>query len=473
MKSLLLRLVLLFAGSIAAASAKPLGLEDVLTSVRQQYPPLLAAWMQQDIASGRVRKAEGAFDPTLSATLNIRPLNFYDGSNSEIIIEQPLRELGGSIYGGYRISEGFLPEYERKIRTADAGEAVLGFRLPLLRNRNFDSRRATLEQAELDRELTKPLILKQHLAFLRSARVTYFTWLAAGKRLAVAEQVLQVAQERDSSIGEQVKEGALAPILQIDNHRLVVSREIAVLNAQRRFEEASIALSLFHRNLQTGEPIRATREDLPTDFPALPELETLDHISDRGRAAFRRPEIRQLDLLMAKKGVERRLAQNNLKPNLDFSVELNQAFGGGRPSDIDKTEVTALLGFSIPIGQNEAKGRVQAVEGTLAKLETERDFARERILADADDSYSAVQVSYLALSQTLLNVQLSEELERAENEKFTQGASDLLALQIREQATFDARQLEIDARFNSFKAMADYHAAVAKDAPSHLPPLTR
>lgn len=467
------RFILLLCAASPTWGAAPLELDDVLASVRAQYPPLLAAWMQQDIANGRVRKAEGAFDPTLSATLNLRPLNYYDGSNGEIMIEQPLRELGGSIYGGYRLSDGFLPDYERKIRTANAGEAVLGFKLPLLKDRNFDSRRATLEKAELDRELTKPLILKQHLSFLRSARVGYFTWLATGKRLEVAEQVLQIAKERDTSIGEKVKEGALAPILQIDNHRLVVSREIAVLNARRKFEEASIALSLFHRELATGEPILPTRENLPSDFPSLPELETFDLVSDRGRAAFRRPEVRQIDLLLAKNSVEQRLAQNNLKPNLDFAVELNQALGSSRPSDIERTEVTALLGFSIPIGQNEAKGRLEAVKAARAQLETEREFARERIFADADDSYSAVEAAFQALNQTLLNVQLSEELERAENQKFQQGASDLLALQIREQATFEARQLEIDARFNYFKALADYHAAVAKDAPSHLPALTR
>jgi hypothetical protein len=60
------------------------------------------------------------------------------------------------------------------------------------------------------------------------------------------------------------------------------------------------------------------------------------------------------------------------------------------------------------------------------------------------------------------------ELETAENEKFAQGASDLLALQIREQATFDARVLEIDAKLARLKAMADYQAAVAADA--FIPP---
>ena len=88
-------------------------------------------------------------------SLNLKLADFYDGNHGEIKFEKPIRHLGGSIYGGYRISKGFLPDYERKIRTANGGEAILGFDLPLLRNREYDAPRATLEQAELDLELIK------------------------------------------------------------------------------------------------------------------------------------------------------------------------------------------------------------------------------------------------------------------------------------------------------------------------------
>ncbi|MFT6862769.1 MAG: outer membrane protein TolC [Akkermansiaceae bacterium] len=452
---------------------KTLGLEDILLSVRKQYPPLLAAWLQQDIANGKVRRAEGAFDPILSAALMTRPANYYGGVNSQVLLEQPLRDSGGSVYGGYRISSGFLADYDRKIRTADGGEGVLGFRLPLLRNRAFDDRRAAMTQAELDRELTNPAILRQYLNFIRASRVSYFNWVAAGKRLTAAEQILQVAKDRDSALGEQLKEGAIARIVKVDNRRLVVSRQIAVFNTKRSFEAASIALSLFHRDLKTGATIMPTRDQLPQGFPPLLVFDELTLVNDRGRAIFRRPEVRQIAILQAKGKVDQRLALNNLKPNLDLSVELNQALGGDLPKDIENTEITALLSFSVPIGRNEAKGRIEAVKAHLAQLAKEKEFARENIIADANDSFSALNAAYLSLGQTSLNVELSEELEDAENAKFQNGASDLLALQIREQATFDARILEVDALNSYFRALADYQAAVAKDAPTHLTPVSR
>lgn len=460
-----LALCLALAEPLAAA---PLQLDEVLATVRTQYPPLLAAWLRQDVANGRIRQAQGAFDPIFSSSVALRPMNYYDGSNVELLLEQPLTGWGGSVYGGYRLSSGYLADYERKIRTGEGGEAVLGMKLPLLRDGDFDSRRANIGKAVVDRELADPFILRQYLDFHRAARISYFNWLAAGQRLGVAEKVLGIAKERDASFSQLAAEGAIAPIVQQDNLRLVVSREISVLEARRRFEAASIELSLFHRDLKSGDPIVADRARLPAAFPVPVSIDKMENVTDRGRAAFRRPEMREIELLIAKAGIDQRLARNQFKPNLDLAVEFNQALSRDRPSDIDESELTGFLKFSVPIGRDEARGRLQAIQAEIARLNQEKQYVRERILADANDAFSAVTAAHGALERTRLNVSLAEQLEAAENEKFKQGASDLLALQIREQASFEARVVQIEAHLAYFKALADYQAAVAADAPSSL-----
>ena len=82
------------------------------------------------------------------------------------------------------------------------------------------------------------------------------------------------------------------------------------------------------------------------------------------------------------------------------------------------------------------------------------------------DSYSAIIAAYDQLKQTRLNVDLSQQLEDAETERLKQGATDLLALQIREQATFDAKVLDVEAQAEYFRAQANYRAAIAADAPT-------
>ena len=128
----------------------------------------------------------------------------------------------------------------------------------------------------------------------------------------------------------------------------------------------------------------------------------------------------------------------------------------------------AKVQFSVPLERNEAKGRLEMIEAMMSRLQTERDFARDRIRADVRDALSAVEAAHRQIAQTRRNVELAEKLEQAEAVKFEQGAADLFALQIREQATFDARQLEVEAHAEFLRALANHRAAVAADAPASL-----
>lgn len=448
----------------AAEDSTALLLPEVLASVQTQYPPYLAALIEQDIANGRAREALGAFDLNLNAGGSFRPAGYYDGQTGYATLEQPLPFWGGSVYGGYRLSSGYLPNYN-KDRTGQDGEAILGFRIPLLRDGAIDRRRVALYQARLDQELADPIILRQHLDFIRSSTVSYYNWIAAGYRLKLAEELLQIAKDRDSAIAEQVKNGASAPIVQVDNKRLVVSRQIAIVQSLRRFQAASIELSLFHRSKTDDQPIVSPRSRLPKAFPSHPQPQSEQVTADIAKAALFRPELRRFELTLQKTEMERRLAKNNLLPNLEVGVEARQ---GNGTKDIEPTEIEAKIGFKMPLQRREAKGKLEIIEAQISRLTNEKKFARDRIAAEIRDSYSALVAAFDQLEQARLNVDLSSQLEAAENERIKQGAADLLALQIREQATFEAKALEVEALADYFRAQANYRAAVASDAPASL-----
>jgi outer membrane protein TolC len=452
-----------------AASGAPLSLAEVLLSVRKLYPPYLAALLEQDLANGRARQALGAFDLQFGAGSNSNPIGYYDGRTSSATLDQPLPFWGGNVYGGYRLSSGFLPNYN-KDRTGTDGSGVVGFKVPLLRDGTIDRRRATLWQARIDQDLADPIILRQYLDFVRAATVSYFNWVAAGQRLSLAEELLRLAKDRDSAIQEQVRTGASAPIVQIDNLRLVVSREIGIVQANRRFEAAAIELSLFYRNHANSEPILASRAQLPEVFPPRPRPSENRIDTDLPKALNARPEMRRIALSMEKLRIDQRLAKNNLLPNLDIGVEAAQAPGGITPKDIEKTELSVKMELKVPLQRREAKGRLETFNAQISRLEQEQTFARDRITADVRDSLSALFAAYYALAQSHRNVDLAQKLQDAESERLKQGASDLLALQIREQATFDAKVLEIEAMADYFRAEANYRAATAADASQRKAP---
>lgn len=461
-RAAMMALMLPFAGLEAAPEEKTgtLMLTEVLQSVQTQYPPYLAAMIEQDIANGRARQAMGAFDLNLNAGNSFSPAGYYDGQTAYTNLEQPLSNWGGSVYGGYRLSSGFLPNYNKE-RTSTDGEGVLGFRIPLLRDGTIDRRRATLWQAEIDQELADPIILRQYLDFIRAATISYYGWLASGQRLSLTEELLRVAKERDSAIAQQVKNGASAPIVQVDNQRLVVSREIAVVQARRRFQAATIELSLFYRDHRTAEPILAPRARLPSAFPNHANPGESQLAVDIAKALIFRPEMRRIELTLEKTGIDRRLAKNNLLPSLELGVQAAQGLNGRTPRDVERTEVEAKIEFKLPLQRREAKGRLEVADAQIERLNQEMLFARQRITADVSDSHSALLAAHEVLRQTRRNVDLAQQLANAESERLKQGATDLLALQIREQASFDAKVLEVEAQSEYFRAHANYRAAIA------------
>ena len=455
----------------ASAQSQSLRLGAVLASVTNRYPPLLAALIERDIANGRLRSAEGAFDFQTFAKFTGVPQGYYESGTVEAGFEQFTGIWGSTLFGGYRITRGdVLPEYDKN-RTQLDGEPRIGLRVPLLRDGSIDRRRAAILQARLDRELADPAILRQQLDFVRAASMAHASWIAAGRRWALAEDLLRVANERGTALTNQAAEGLIPRIVLTDNQRLVVSRQLGVVQGRRRFEAASIALSLFYRDA-AGNPIVATREVVPPEDDLPPPPEPKSVLDDIAKALGDRPEIRRFKLGIERAEVDLRLARNQALPNLDAGVALSRDFGLNRYKDKNETEVEAGIEFKMPLQRRDAKGRIETAEGQLERLAAEERMARDRIAAEVRDSHSALKAAWDQIEQARLNVRLADELVEAENTRFRRGATDLLAVQIREQAGFEARTTEVDLVADYLRAVADYRAATAADA-RPMPPSVR
>ncbi len=453
----------------ATALSRTLGLDEVLASVRSQYPPMLAALIERDIAAGRLKSAEGVFDFNVFARVFGTPAGYYDSGSLDTGFEQFTGIWGATIFGGYRITtDDTLPDYDPN-RTQGGGETRLGFRIPLLRDGSIDRRRAALLKARLDQELADPFIQRQQLDFVRAASVAWYAWLAAGERLRVTENLLAIAVERQDGLATQAAAGLVAPIAVTDNRRLVVAREIAVVQARRRFEGASLALSLFLRDAN-DEPVVPSRARLPAAFPSTAPPAP-DRLEDDVRLAFeRRPEITRFNLALEKLEVDRSVARNQMQPNLDLGLTASQDFGEELYKDKDEFEVKAGIELRVPLQRREAKGRLAEIDAQIAQVGNDRKFAGDRLRNEVRDAFSALVAAWDQIRQTNLNVELARELRDGEAERFRRGASDMLALQLREQAAFDAEVLAVDALHDYFRALADYRAATAADLMLPVPP---
>lgn len=457
----------------------PVTLEQVLASVEGTYPPLLAAQIERDVREGRFQAARGIFDLDLFGSYKTTPDGYYEYSTVEAGARQFLGIWGASVYGGYRLTEGDeLPGYY-DVRTSADGEQRIGLELPLLRGGPIDKPRADLRRAEISARGAGPMIDRQRIDFTRAATVAHANWVAAGRRLDYARRLFALAESRQAGLEAQVVQGLRADIVLVDNRRLLIDRELKVISAERDFEAAALALSLFFRDAN-GAPRVLGEAHLPaldaelmtqpdTDLPIGMDVD----IDEAVALALRlRPEVRQLALDLERAQVDRSLAGNQLLPYLDATIESTRGLGDERYADRSGSDWRAGLSFKLPLQRREARGSVVAAEGRQRQLAYQLDFARQRVQAEVRTVHVALNAAFEQLQRADLNVDLALQLREAERQRFQLGASDLLALQIREQAAFDAQTRAVDARLDYQKALADFRAAVALAAAPAPEPAT-
>lgn len=442
-----------------------LQLDEVLSSVIASYPLLRSAMFGRNIAQGELLQANGEFDLKLKAdTLNM-PLGFYENYRHAIGAEQPLFG-GGSVFGGYRIGRGNFPEWYGERETKQGGEFKAGATIPLAQGRDIDDRRAGLYRSSWEVQSVEPEIQAQLIAFIQGAAISYWNWVAAGQNVRVNAELLEIATDRTDGLQKRVDRGDAPAIELTDNERLIVSRRTKLIDAQRKFQQAAYKLSLFLRD-ESGNPRVIDESRLPPRFPDEddPSLRNLD--ADIQSAIANRPELRALAILREQLHIDLANAQNMLLPQVDAVLVGSQDVGAPAKKKLDDKGPFELEGgfvASVPLQRRKAQGKSQAVEGKLAQLQAKSQFTQEKIVAEVQSASVALIAAYQQLAQARQALALARQMEAAERRKFDLGDSNLLLVNLREQATADAALTEVEAQFNYFAAEADYRAALGSDA---------
>jgi len=450
----------------------PLELEHVLAAVERSYPLLAAVERDRVIAAGKLESSIGKFFDTKVTTLYGQEiLGFYRNERFDASIEQNTGLRGAKLEAGYKLGLGSFIDADGNMQTNDGGEFRAGMAVPMLRDGSIDRRRANIAQAELGRAAAEPKIYKQRLNFIKGAAKVYWTWVGTGQKYMVAQSLLNVAMERDRQLRIRVEKGDIAEIEQIDNLRVVYQRQAKVTESQREFQRAAILLSLFVRN-DAGLPALPPADRLPPGFPQPPAIDPARVDEDIRVALVRRPELQVLEFERRKLRVELEYARNQCLPALDLAMKGSQDIGGQDPKrNKGPFELEAGVLFQAPLQRRDARGQIRAAQAEIDQITAELRYAQDSVVADVQDAMSALLAARDRAEQSRQGAIVARQVEQLERKKFELGNSTLLIVNLREQATFDARVLELEALSEFYKAIAEYRAALAWDAdPIGTPP---
>ena len=449
----------LLLSSALFADAAPLALvheEDVMESVRKRYPPLLSALAEKEIAEGELLSAEGRFDTVIRTRFDSDSFGYYANQRFDAWVDQPLSWNGMSLFSGYRVGSGEFAPYDGKLETRSLGEVRSGLRLPLFRDRGIDTRRGELSKARIGRRLADLSIDQQKLALMQSSVSRYWSWVAAGRRLLIAQDVLAVAEARQSLLDEGVRAGQLPQIDSLDNRRAILQRRSAVVDAQRAFQQSSIDLSLFYRD-DRGQPVQLQLEQVPALGGVPPPLPDAGVADLQAVAWKQRPELDRAEALLDQNQVDLELARNSGKPAVDaFAGFFNEHGTGGVRRG--PQEFRSGVSFEFPFQNRSAAGKQVQAEAKAKQLSLRQKFLKDQVAAEVQDAVSAARTALDRWELLGQEVRISRELEESEKARFDLGDGTLFQLNLREQATMDAsiREALAQAEFRRARTSIEF-----------------
>ena len=420
-----------------AVPTESVTLEDVLISATETFPAIREAALLRTLAIGNQISAMGEFDDKIEAHTIGQPLGFYENYRSGIDWKKPL-VMGGYSFLGYRAGRGDFEPWYGERETDDGGEFKAGFDIPVLQNRAIDPRRTAVRLASLDIQRASPELFQQVLTTQYEAAEAYWMWFAATKQYTIAQELMTLAEERVDSIEAQIKIGDVAPMIGIDNRRLLAMRRAKLVESRQKLDTSAIKLSLYYRD-DLGRPVRPTISAQPKDFPPLP-MEMINIDAEISRAFSNRPELAIFRVVEDQLRTELSLAINQRLPDLAFGSAISQDVGGLASPRGDKQPFKLEAGLigSVPVQRRKAIGKAQALRAKIGQLDAKRQLTGDKIANEVRVAVTIYEAAKLRLEQARLTRDLGAQSLNFGEIQFASGDIDILLLNIIEQAFADA-----------------------------------
>lgn len=442
-------------------SAKVLSQDAYLSWVAAYHPVARQGRLLNVQAEALERLARGGFDPKLYGDYDAKTFGdktYYAFGESGVKVPT---WYGVELKAAFAVAD-VDAIYQNQERTVpDAGQAILGFKVPLGRGLVIDDRRAALANAKLmakANEIERQIMVND---LLLDATVAYWDWSVAFSQLLVFERALEITEQRLDGIVESFRVGELPAIDTLETMIQVQNRKFDLNNARVVYRNATLQLSNFLWT-EEGEPLEVTDELKPRVLAELPYTSVPQGRQQLVQAARQaHPDIRTYEVKLEQLDVDRRLALEQFKPRLD--VEYNLLGDGTNliPGQPDDSGINALVAqnykwgvsFDFPLFLRKERGKMQLTRIKIQNAEYHLQRKRLEVVNKVNNYYNeqnnlleqiALYEGAVANYQTLL---------RAEYRKFDIGESSIFLLNSREQKLIEAQLKLTELRGKFFKSV--------------------
>lgn len=429
--------------------------DDFMSRVKTNHPDIISAELEKKIAEAKRLETQGAFDPAINSETSFWRFNSSVGigevrntflSNSSLDF---LTRSGAKFGVGARFANGDIKT--PVIPAGSTGEYYIKATLPLLRDAIYNSKSIKEKSAKLYETITDFLVFRTKIDILQAAAKAYWYWIFNKQSLDIEQDLLSLIGEQVSFVQEQSDLGNLPNISVVEAQREFQKRQVKVNKNVRLFQESSIHVSKYMWT-DNGTPYPIPQgSQTPSEYE-VPKALGLEEIElAKFNALKKRPEFRALDLSRDISILERKLATNQMLPQLDSYVESGYQTG----QDSIGPTIRAGLDISLPLRYRKARGQRRQAKLKIKQLNLQERKLVQNVFLEIEDIASEIDTAFQRYLAAKKDYELSQELEQGEKDKFELGDSTLFLVIRRQRAT-------VEANIELMKSIADYNIAITK-----------
>jgi cobalt-zinc-cadmium efflux system outer membrane protein len=291
----------------------------------------------------------------------------------------------------------------------------------------------------------------RRLEVITDIRKAFIETLASQARVALAEELANVARSMLRGVAEMVKAGKVSPI---EESRATVATNRADLTV---FEMRSqLTLARQHLAMQWGDvDARFERAEGSLDsLPARPELSELEQQINDHPALARWPDE------MKRRKSELDLAAAEAIPNL--------AVSGGIRHFAGDDDVAMVVGVSVPLPLfNRNQGAILTAQANMDAADASFEVARRTLLTSIRDQYQALNSAAVEEESLRRNtLPLAAQVFEATSTGYRHGKFSLLEVLDAQRTLFESRSQYVEAQARYQIAIAELERLTAKSMQS-------
>lgn len=449
LQSLKLAVPLLLAWNLLLlAPVQALSVAELIGDLKTHYPPLEQARLKRELIAGKLLEKQGNFDTKIKSKVIANPLGYYRNLQMDTVIEQATPWWGATFFSGYRLGRGSFADYDGKKETLDLGEIRAGFELPLLRDRELDSRRVDLQALELQLQMAELGIFEKQLKFTKEALKGYWSWVAAQQKKEIYFALLQLAEVRIAQLKTQIGVGKYAPVEALENQRSVLKRQNKLLEQIQELQQQALELGLYLKQAERLNPA------VSVDFPETIVCNPAPFKANLQQSLQQRPESLTLALQKQQNQLGQDLARNQSLPNLGLYLVFAQDLGQGSKTK-QGFEAESGLSLEWPIQMRKAEGQLQQLQVEAQQLELEQQFLERQIQNQLLGVQINLETACAQIALARQEVTLASQLAQAEMDRFVLGGTTLYIVNKLEQEAAESRLRLIDAKKAYYVAVSE------------------